>query len=149
MPRAGNIPVDSLLYDPSDPGFQADPYPAYARMRAAGPVHRRLKGVIEARRKEREEVDALIGSANRDPAQFRDPDRLVLDRRDNRHLSFGHGAHYCLGAPLARLEGEIVIRELVRRFPAMELELDGPPRRAGFVLRGRTRLPVTLGSPLR
>jgi len=92
-----------------------------------------------------EEVDALIGSANRDPAQFQDPDRLVLDRRENRHLSFGHGPHFCLGAPLARLEGEIVVRELVRRFPAMELELDDPPRRAGFVLRGRTGLPVTLG----
>ena len=77
-----------------------------------------------------DEVDALIGSANRDPAQFQDPDRLVLDRRDNRHLSFGHGPHFCLGAPLARLEGEIAVGELVRRFPDMRPRAGrpAPPR---------------------
>jgi cytochrome P450 len=68
-----------------------------------------------------DEVNTLIGSANRDAAQFPDPDRLVLDRPDNRHLSFGHGAHFCLGAPLARLEAQIAVGELVRRFPAMRL----------------------------
>jgi pimeloyl-[acyl-carrier protein] synthase len=91
------------------------------------------------------EVNTLIGSANRDPAQFPDPDRLVLDRADNRHLSFGHGAHFCLGAPLARLEGHVAIGGLLARFPAMKLELDEPPRRPGFVLRGRSSLPVRLG----
>jgi len=92
------------------------------------------------------EVNTLLGSANRDGAQFPDPDRLVLDRVDNRHLSFGHGAHFCLGAPLARLEGEIAIGELARRFPRMALEVNDPPRRPGFVLRGCTRLPVALGA---
>jgi cytochrome P450 len=91
-----------------------------------------------------DEVNTLIGSANRDPAQFPDPDRLVLDRPDNRHLSFGHGAHFCLGAPLARLEGEIAIRELTQRFPEMRLAVEDPPRRAGFVLRGWQALPVAL-----
>ena len=91
-----------------------------------------------------EEVNTLIGSANRDPAQFPDADRLVLDRPDNRHLSFGHGAHFCLGAPLARLEGEIAFGALARRFPEMRLEGNAPPRRAGFVLRGWQSLPVTL-----
>jgi hypothetical protein len=91
------------------------------------------------------EVNTLLGSANRDPAQFPDPDRLVLDRADNRHLSFGHGAHFCLGAPLARLEGEIAIRDLVRRFPKLSLEVDDPQRRPGFVLRGCTGLPVSVG----
>jgi cytochrome P450 len=91
-----------------------------------------------------DEVNTLIGSANRDAAQFPDPDRLVLDRPDNRHLSFGHGAHFCLGAPLARLEAQIAVGELVRRFPAMRLATETPPRRAGFVLRGWQSLPVTL-----
>jgi len=91
------------------------------------------------------EVNTLIGAANRDPAQFSDPDRLVLDRADNRHLSFGHGAHFCLGAPLARLEGHVAIGALVSRFPGMKLEVDEPPRRPGFVLRGWRSLPVRLG----
>ena len=92
-----------------------------------------------------DEVNTLIGSANRDPAQFADPDRLVLDRTDNRHLAFGHGAHFCLGAPLARLEGEIAVGALARRFPEMRLSVDAPPRRPGFVLRGWRSLPVSLG----
>jgi cytochrome P450 len=91
-----------------------------------------------------DEVNTLIGSANRDPAQFSDAHRLVLDRPENRHLSFGHGAHFCLGAPLARLEGEIAFGALARRFPEMRLEAGAPPRRAGFVLRGWQSLPVTL-----
>jgi cytochrome P450 len=91
-----------------------------------------------------DEVNTLIGSANRDAAQFPDADRLVLDRRDNRHLSFGHGPHFCLGAPLARLEGEIAFGALAQRFPKMRLEGDVSPRRAGFVLRGWQSLPVTL-----
>jgi len=90
------------------------------------------------------EVNALLGSANRDPAQFPDPDRLVLDRSDNRHLSFGQGAHFCLGAPLARLEGEVALGALLRRFPRLDLEEDPPPRRPGFVLRGCSRLRVRL-----
>ncbi|MBW2313868.1 MAG: cytochrome P450 [Deltaproteobacteria bacterium] len=90
------------------------------------------------------EVNTLLGAANRDPEHFPDPDRLVLDRRDNRHLSFGHGAHFCLGAPLARLEAQLAIGALARRWPGMKLEVDEPPMRPGFVLRGRTRLPVRL-----
>jgi cytochrome P450 len=92
-----------------------------------------------------EEVNTLLGSANRDPEHFPDPDRLVLDRTDNRHLSFGHGAHFCLGAPLARLEAQLAIGALARRFPGTKLEVDDPPRRPGFVLRGRSALPVRLG----
>jgi cytochrome P450 len=87
----------------------------------------------------------MLGAANRDPAAFTDPDRLDLGRPEAaRHVAFGGGAHYCLGASLARLEGEIAIGTVVRRFPG--LELDGEPvRRQTFTLRGLEHLPVALG----
>lgn len=89
-------------------------------------------------------VLCIIGAANRDPDAFGDPDQLDLDRTENRHLAFGGGAHFCLGAPLARLEGRIAITTLVRRFP--DLALAGEPvARDTFTLRGLSKLPVTLG----
>ncbi|MEV0415552.1 cytochrome P450 [Streptomyces sp. NPDC050448] len=88
----------------------------------------------------------LIGSAiaDRDPARFPDPDRLDITRQDNAHLAFGHGIHYCLGAPLARLEGQIAIDSALRRLPGLALAV--PPdeirwRPGG--LRGPESLPVT------
>jgi pimeloyl-[acyl-carrier protein] synthase len=66
-------------------------------------------------------VIQLLGSANRDSAQFDEPDSFVMDRRPNRHIAFGYGIHFCLGAPLARLEGRVAIRELLRRLPRMAL----------------------------
>ena len=89
-------------------------------------------------------VVALIGAANRDPEVFPDPDRLDVGRAPNEHLSFGLGPHFCLGAPLARLEGEIAFRALVERFPAMTLASDDVCYRPNFVLRGLTALPVLL-----
>jgi hypothetical protein len=85
----------------------------------------------------------LIGSANRDPARFADADRLVLGRTDNPHLAFGHGTHFCLGAPLARLEGQIALTSLIRRFE-IEADTDDPPYKENIVLRGLASLPVTL-----
>jgi cytochrome P450 len=64
----------------------------------------------------------MLGAANRDPAQFSDPDRLDIQREPNRHVAFGLGIHYCLGAPLARLEAQIAFPEILRRFPEMRLE---------------------------
>lgn len=64
---------------------------------------------------------AMLGSANRDEAQFLDPARLSIDRSSFSHLAFGKGAHYCLGAPLARLEGEIALNTLIQRFPGLRL----------------------------
>ena len=91
-------------------------------------------------------VHAVLGSANRDERQFPDPDRLDLSREPNRHLAFGQGPHYCLGAPLARLEGQIAIGTLVRRFA--DLRLTRPAAtlrwRRGLILRGLESLPVAL-----
>ena len=85
---------------------------------------------------------ALLAAANRDPAYFPDPDRLDLARRDNRHLAFGSGIHFCLGAPLARLEGRIVFAALLRRCPRLALATDRVEWRQTFALRGLTALPV-------
>jgi cytochrome P450 len=86
----------------------------------------------------------MLGSANRDPAQFQDPDSLDLARRDNRHLAFSQGPHFCLGAVLGRLEGQIAIGTLVRRFPNLRLAATELSWRANVFLRGLEALPVTL-----
>ncbi len=88
-------------------------------------------------------VDLVIGSANRDPEQFAHPEELDLEREDNRHLAFGVGRHFCLGAKLARLEAEIAFRELLRRFPTLKLSTETPQWRAGSFLRGVHSLPLS------
>jgi cytochrome P450 len=91
-------------------------------------------------------VIAAIGAANRDPAVFSEPDRFDVARGDNRHLSFGFGAHFCLGAPLARLEGELVFSALVARFAKFELATETIRYRPNMILRGLTSLPVRFSS---
>lgn len=88
----------------------------------------------------------LLGSANRDPEQFVDPERLDLTRAENRHLAFGMGIHFCLGAPLARLEGQVAIGELIGRFPHMRLYDERPVYKPNFTLRGLASLNVGLGT---
>jgi cytochrome P450 len=89
-----------------------------------------------------EMVMPFIGAADRDPAQFPEPDRLDLSRADNRHIAFGWGIHFCLGAPLARVEGQIAIDTLVRRMPRLELVSDTVEYRQSLTLRGLKALPV-------
>ena len=90
----------------------------------------------------RDNLVVLVGSANRDPEAFADPDRLDVGRGDTAHLSFGRGIHHCLGAPLARLEGRIVLEMLLERFPRIALRDDRPRFRKSIVLRGLRSLPV-------
>ncbi|MBM4441119.1 MAG: cytochrome P450 [Candidatus Rokubacteria bacterium] len=85
----------------------------------------------------------FISAADRDPAQFPDPDRLDIGRTENRHIAFGWGIHFCLGAPLARVEGQIAINTLVRRLPKLALASETPEYRVSLTLRGLERLPVT------
>ncbi|HUP74184.1 MAG TPA: cytochrome P450 [Acidimicrobiales bacterium] len=92
----------------------------------------------------------VIAAANRDPARFADPDRLDIDRPDNLPLTFAPGPHLCLGAPVARLEVELALTTLARRFPGLELLDDDPPMRNTCNLgpgpRGPQHLPVAMGS---
>jgi cytochrome P450 len=89
-------------------------------------------------------VTLCIGAANRDPAQFVDPDRLDIGRSPNRHLAFGFGIHTCAGLNLARLEGRVAIGRFLARFPAYAL--DGTPVRGGRArFRGFLRLPAVVG----
>jgi cytochrome P450 len=85
----------------------------------------------------------ILAAANRDPDQFEAPDAFDITRADNHHLSFGHGLHFCLGAPLARLEGQLALSTLVGRLPLMELAVDRPEYKENLILRGLAALPVT------
>ena len=89
-------------------------------------------------------VTFLLGAANHDPAVFADPTRLDVGRANNRHLAFGGGIHYCLGAPLARLEGEIALGTLARRLPTLALAGGPPVYRDNVALRGLEALPAKL-----
>jgi cytochrome P450 len=96
--------------------------------------------------RERQAVIAVMGAANRDPERFPDPDRLDLARQDNRHLAFGWAAHFCFGAALARLEGQIAFEAILTRFPNLALDSATPlVWRENLGLRGLKALPLWLG----
>jgi len=84
-----------------------------------------------------------MGAANRDPERFPDPDRLDLTRKDNRHVAFGWGPHFCFGAPLARIEGQVAFETILRRLPKLSLPPQSLVWRTNLGLRGLTELHVT------
>lgn len=89
-------------------------------------------------------VFGMINAANRDPRRFERPHELDLGRTPNRHLTFGQGIHFCLGAPLARLEGQVSIGLLAQRFPAMRRAAGDPQWLDALIMRGLSSLPVQL-----
>jgi pimeloyl-[acyl-carrier protein] synthase len=97
--------------------------------------------------RKRQAVYAVMGAANRDPERFTEPDRLDLGRQDNRHLAFAWGAHFCFGAALARIEGQIAFETVLRRLPGLSLVPEPVKWRENLGLRGLTALPVTFSSP--
>lgn len=112
----------------------------YAQSRVVR-THVQMSGVTMLRG---EVVFAALSSANRDEAQFSDPDQLDITREPNRHLGFGHGPHYCLGAFLARMEANVAFHTLLRRCPDLQLAStrDSVRWRQSFILRGVQSLPV-------
>ena len=94
--------------------------------------------------RKRQAVIAVMGAANRDPERFPEPDRLDIDRKDNRHVAFGWAAHFCFGAALARMEGQIAFQTILRRLPGLTLDTSIPLEwRHNLGLRGLTRLPIS------
>lgn len=87
-------------------------------------------------------IIAVMGAANRDPEQFPNPDQLDICRRDNRHVAFAYASHFCFGAPLARLEGQIAFETVLSRMPNLRLEPSPLTWRGNLDLRGLTALPV-------
>lgn len=95
--------------------------------------------------KEGERVFVMVNSANRDPRAFDEADTFNIQRKQNRHLTFGQGIHLCLGAKLAREEGRVAVQALFNRFPNMDLDqVEGPEWLDAMVPRGTRRLPVRL-----
>jgi cytochrome P450 len=121
-------------------------------LRFDGPVHVTGRAAVEDVQlagqtfAKQSQVVVLLAAGNRDPDRFPDPDRLDIGREDNQHLTFSHGIHYCLGAALARLEGQVVFSTLAKRFPLMQLAVpaEDVEYRDHFVLRGLKALPVTV-----
>jgi len=117
-------------------------------LRYDGPVQATLRVLLEDIEIDEHHIEAGslvlvgIGAANHDPSVFAEPERLDISRDPNPHLAFGFGAHFCLGAPLARLEAEIAFRALLQRFPEIVLHDEAPQYRPNPVLRGLQSLQV-------
>ena len=95
--------------------------------------------------REGQRVFAFMNSANRDPEAFADPERFDIGRLQNPHVTFGHGIHFCLGAPLARLEAQVATTRLAERLPDVRLSGGDPEWHDSLILRGVKRLPLQLG----
>jgi cytochrome P450 len=137
---------ERLVADPSLAGSAVEEYLRYdgpsgalARV-AAADLEMGGKTIREGQR-----LFAFMNSANRDPEAVVDPDRFDIGREPNVHLTFGHGIHFCLGAPLARLEAQIAATRLAERLPDVRLSGGDPEWHDSLILRGVKRLPVQLG----
>jgi cytochrome P450 len=108
---------------------------AHADVELGGKLIRRRQAAI-----------AVMAAGNRDPARFPEPDRFDIMRSDNRHLSFGWAAHFCFGAALARIEGQVAFESMLRRMPDLALKPSKLNWRTNLGLRGLTSLPVTFGA---
>jgi len=97
--------------------------------------------------RKRQAVIAIMAAANRDPERFPDPDRFDVARTDNRHVAFGYAAHFCFGAPLARMEGQVAFAALLRRFDNIQLLAQDLVWRTNLGLRGLTSLQVSFDVP--
>jgi cytochrome P450 PksS len=89
-------------------------------------------------------VNTIIGSANRDPERFTDPDTFDITRDEGRHLSFGLGIHYCIGAPLVKMEAEVAFATLLRRFPKLQLQSEILEWQEQPIFRGLKELTVSV-----
>ncbi|WP_253870233.1 cytochrome P450 [Mycobacterium sp. 1164966.3] len=88
----------------------------------------------------------MLASANRDERHFQEPDRFDIRRKPGGHLTFGRGAHFCIGAPLARLEGRVALEEILKRFPEWQVDLNGARRSRTSTVRGWDSMPAKVGS---
>lgn len=119
-------------------------------LRYESPVTRAVRRAVEdfdwrgKKIRKGETTMSLLGAANRDPEQFPDPDRLDIERDPNKHLGFGFGIHFCIGAPLARLEGKVAFPAILRRFPNMQLATDRIEYVPAFGIRSIKALPLEL-----
>lgn len=138
---------DALADLRADPGLM--PTAIEEILRYESPLQRNPRRVAEDlelgghRLKRGDFVLQVLSAANRDPGQFPDPDRFDSRRRPNRHLAFGVGIHFCLGAPLARIEGPVVIGTMLRRMPDLRLATDEAHWQRHGLLRSLATLPVT------
>jgi cytochrome P450 len=87
----------------------------------------------------------MLASANRDERHFEDPDRFDIHRKPGGHLTFGRGAHFCVGAPLARLEGRVALEEVLKRWPEWDIDMTGAQRSRTSTVRGWDSMPAVAG----
>ena len=117
-------------------------------LRYDGPVGSLARSVLEDMEiggktlKKGQRVYSMLNAANRDPRRFDDPDRLDIARQNNRHIAFGYGIHFCVGAPLARMEARFALKAMMERMTDIELGGTPPVWRDSLVLRGMSSLPI-------
>jgi len=130
----------------ADPGLGASAVEEVLRFESPVQVTFRVAGEalpdVDARIQPGQEVMLALAAGNRDPAAFEDPDRFDVGRSPNRHLAFGLGPHFCIGAPLARLEGRIALTSILARFPNLRLVDDAPAWRSSMAFHGLAHLNV-------